>query len=196
MTEKEAFWRAVRDQAENMGLDFLGGAVSGGVMSGAGIAINAGLNEYGARRTGAEFQAMGDDVVQATIQEGLASDPSTQSYKLAVQLQQKLDAGQTLTNAEIGRLYQANVQAIDAEDGSGDLLLRAAEEVTQKGRVTNNTAIDILSNPTAINTLTQEAGLNISEDMSKSQQRKAVKNAVATLASCLLYTSPSPRDRG
>lgn len=194
MTEKEAFWRAVRDQAKNMGLDFLGGAVSGGVMSGAGIAINAGLNEYGARRTGAEFQAMGDDVVQATIQEGLASDPSTQSYKLAVQLQQKLDAGQTLTNAEIGRLYQANVQAIDAEDGSGDLLLRAAEEVTQKGRVTNNTAIDILSNPTAINTLTQEAGLNISEDMSKSQQRKAVKNAVATLARTQSGVSTNARE--
>lgn len=194
MTEKEAFWRAVRDQAENMGLDFLGGAVSGGVMSGAGIAINAGLNEYGARRTGAEFQAMGDDVVQATIQEGLASDPSTQSYKLAVQLQQKLDAGQTLTNAEIGRLYQANVQAIDAEDGSGDLLLRAAEEVTQKGRVTNNTAIYILSNPTAINTLTQEAGLNISEDMSKSQQRKAVKNAVATLARTQSDVSTNARE--
>lgn len=194
MTEKEAFWRAVRDQAENMGLDFLGGAVSGGVMSGAGIAINSGLNEYGARRTGAEFQAMGDDVVQATIQEGLASDPSTQSYKLAVQLQQKLDAGQTLTNAEIGRLYQANVQAIDAEDGSGDLLLRAAEEVTQKGRVTNNTAIDILSNPTAINTLTQEAGLNISEDMSKSQQRKAVKNAVATLARTQSGVSTNARE--
>lgn len=194
MTEKEAFWRAVRDQAENMVLDFLGGAVSGGVMSGAGIAINAGLNEYGARRTGAEFQAMGDDVVQATIQEGLASDPSTQSYKLAVQLQQKLDAGQTLTNAEIGRLYQANVQAIDAEDGSGDLLLRAAEEVTQKGRVTNNTAIDILSNPAAINTLTQEAGLNISEDMSKSQQRKAVKNAVAALARMQSDVSANTRE--
>lgn len=194
MTEKEAFWRAVRDQAENMGLDFLGGAVSGGVMSGAGIAINAGLNEYGTRRTGAEFQAMGDDVVQATIQEGLASDPSTQSYKLAVQLQQKLDAGQTLTNAEIGRLYQANVQAIDAEDGSGDLLLRAAEEVTKKGRVTNNTAIDILSNPTAINTLTQEAGLNISEGMSKSQQRKAVKNAVATLARTQSDVSTNARE--
>ena len=194
MTEKEAFWRAVRDQAENMGLDFLGGAVSGGVMSGAGIAINAGLNEYGARRTGAEFQAMGDDVVQATIQEGLASDPGTQSYKLAVQLQQKLDAGQTLTNAEIGRLYQANVQAIDAEDGSGDLLLRAAEEVTQKGRVTNNTAIDILSNPTAINTLTQEAGLNISEDMSKSQQRKAVKSAVEALARTQSDVSANTRE--
>ena len=94
----------------------------------------------------------------------------------------KLDAGQTLTNAEIGRLYQANVQAIDAEDGSGDLLLRAAEEVTQKGRVTNNTAIDILSNPAAINTLTQEAGAEHQRGHEQVQQRKAVKNAVATLA--------------
>lgn len=182
MDENEAFWHAVRDQAESMGLDFLGGAVSGGVMSGAGIAINAGLNEYGARRTGAEFQAMGDDVVQATIQEGLASDPSTQSYKLAVQLQQKLDAGQTLTNAEIGRLYQANVQAIDAEDGSGDLQLRAADEVARKGRVTNSTATDILDNPSVMNTLAQEAGLSVTEDMSKAQQRKAVKTAVEGLA--------------
>lgn len=182
MDENEALWHAVRDQAENMGLDFLGGAVSGGVMSGAGIAINAGLNEYGARRTGAEFQAMGDDVVQATIQEGLASDPSTQSYKLAVQLQQKLDAGETITNAELGRLYQANVQAIDAEDASGDILLRAADEVARKGRVTNSTATDILDNPSAMNTLAQEAGLSVTEDMSKAQQRKAVKTAVEGLA--------------
>ncbi len=183
MSEKEAFLHAVGDQALNMGLDFLGGAVSGGVMAGAGVGINAGLNEYTNRQTGREFQAMGDDVVQATIQEGLASDPSTQSYQLAQQLQQKLDAGQTLTDAEIGRLYQANIQAIDAEESSGDLLLRAAQEMTQKGRVTNNTAADILDNPSAINTLAQEAGLDIREDMSKSQQRKAVKTAVAALAS-------------
>ena len=83
---------------------------------------------------------------------------------------------------------------IDAEDGSGDLLLRAAEEVTQKGRVTNNTAIDILSNPTAITTLTQEAGLNISEDMSKSQQRKAVKSAVETLARAQSDVSANARE--
>lgn len=66
--------------------------------------------------------------------------------------------------------------------------------MTQKGRVTNNTAIDILSNPTAINTLTQEAGLNISEDMSKSQQRKAVKNAVATLARTQSDVSTNARE--
>lgn len=182
MDENEAFWHAVRDQVESMGLDFLGGAVSGGVMSGAGIAVNSGLNEYSARQTGAEFNAMGDDVVLATIQEGLASDPSTRSYQLAQQLQQKLDNGETITNAELGMLYQANVQAIEAEDASGDILLRAADEVARKGRVTNSTATDILDNPSAMNTLAQEAGLSVTEDMSKAQQRKAVKTAVEGLA--------------
>ena len=181
-SEAEATGLAVKDQALSMGLDFLGGAVSGGVMSGAGIAVNSGLNEYSARQTGAEFNAMGDDVVLATIQEGLASDPSTRSYQLAQQLQQKLDNGETITNAELGRLYQANVQAIDAEDASGDILLRAADEVARKGRVTNSTATDILDNPSAMNTLSQEAGLSVTEDMSKAQRRKAVKTAVEGLA--------------
>jgi hypothetical protein len=183
MDESEAFWHAVLDQAETMGLDFLGGAISGGVMSGGAIGINAIGSNINTRQTGAEFQAMGEDVVQATIQEGLVSDPSTQSYQLAQQLQQKLDNGETITSAELGRLYQANVQAIDAEEGAGDLLLRAAEELTQKGRVTNNMALDILGNPSAMTTLETEAGLTITENMSKAQQRKAVKSAVEALVS-------------
>ena len=181
MTDSEAFWRAVRDQALNMGLDFLGGAVSGGVMAGAGIAINKGMNAYNARKTGREFQAMGSDVVEATIQEGLESDPSSQSYQQAQQLQQKLDAGQSLTNAEVGKLYQSNVQAIAAEEGSGDLLQRATDEAETNGRISNNTALDILENPTALETLTQETGLTLTDGMTKSQQRGAVKTAVDTL---------------
>lgn len=183
MDEKSAFRRALLDQVEMMGLDFLGGAISGGAMSGAGIGINAGLNEYSAQQTGKDFAAMGDDVVLATIQEGLASDPSTRSYQLAQQLQQKLDAGETVTNAELGRLYQANVRAIDAEENSDDLLLRAADEVARKGGVTNSTATDILGNPSAVRTLAQDAGLSLADDMSKAQRRKAVKAAVETLAS-------------
>lgn len=132
---------------------------------------------------GATFQEMGDDVVLATIQEGLASDPSTRSYQLAQQLQQKLDAGETVTNAELGHLYQANVQAIDAEESSDDLLLRAADEAARKGGVTNSTATDILGNPSAVRTLAQDAGLSLADDMSKAQRRKAVKTAVETLAS-------------
>ena len=191
MDEKSAFRRALLDQVEMMGLDFLGGAISGGAMSGAGIGINAGLNEYSAQQTGKDFTAMGDDVVLATIQEGLTSDPSTRSYQLAQQLQQKLDAGETITNAELGRLYQANVQAIDAEESSNDLLLRAADEVARKGGVTNNTATDILGNPSAVRTLAQDAGLSLVDDMSKAQRRKAVKTAVETLASRSAATTES-----
>ena len=191
MDEKSAFRRALLDQVEMMGLDFLGGAISGGAMSGAGIGINAGLNEYSAQQTGKDFAAMGDDVVLATIQEGLASDPSTRSYQLAQQLQQKLDAGETVTNAELGRLYQANVRAIDAEENSDDLLLRAADEVARKGGVTNSTATDILGNPSAVRTLAQDAGLSLADDMSKAQRRKAVKAAVETLASRSTATTES-----
>ena len=191
MDEKSAFRRALLDQVEMMGLDFLGGAISGGAMSGAGIGINAGLNEYSAQQTGKGFAAMGDDVVLATIQEGLASDPSTRSYQLAQQLQQKLDAGETVTNAELGHLYQANVQAIDAEENSDDLLLRAADEVARKGGVTNSTATDILGNPSAVRTLAQDAGLSLADDMSKAQRRKAVKAAVETLASRSTATTES-----
>lgn len=140
---------------------------------------------------GATFQEMGDDVVLATIQEGLASDPSTRSYQLAQQLQQKLDAGETVTNAELGRLYQANVRAIDAEENSDDLLLWAADEVARKGGVTNSTATDILGNPSAVRTLAQDAGLSLADDMSKAQRRKAVKAAVETLASRSTATTES-----
>ena len=40
MSRDEAFAMAVRDQAQEMGLDFLGGAISGGVMAGASVGIN------------------------------------------------------------------------------------------------------------------------------------------------------------
>lgn len=183
MTDTEAFWHSVLDQAQTMGLDFLGGAVSGGVMSGGAIGINAAGNAVYNNQAGAEFQAMGEDVVQAVIEEGLSSDPSTRSYQLAQQLQQKLANGESITNGELGRLYQANVQAIDAEEGSGDLLTRAAEEVAQRGQVTNSTANDILGNPRALSTLRANTELELSEDMSKSQRRKAVKSAVEALAS-------------
>ncbi len=47
-SEKEAFGRAVGDQAAQMGLSFLGGALSGGVMGGAAVAMNAiGTANYG-----------------------------------------------------------------------------------------------------------------------------------------------------
>ena len=51
MSEKDAFWRVFLDQAQQMGVDFLGGAISGGVMAGGSIAVNAAANYAAAAPT-------------------------------------------------------------------------------------------------------------------------------------------------
>lgn len=165
--------------------EFVGGAVAGGVLGGAQIGalgIADRMQNPAGRGIGGALSAMGDEVVQATIREGLDSDPSTESYRLARQLQRRAEAGETIPDAELGRLYQANVQAIEAEESSGGLLLRAAEEAARNGRVSNRTAGSILGNPSAVSTLSAEAGLALDDTMSQAQRRAAVKRAVEALA--------------
>lgn len=179
-SEAEATGLAVKDQALSMGVDFLGGALSGGIMSGV-AGVGHVMTNY---QSGRQFNAMdlSTEDIQAFIDEGLASDPSTQAYKLATEAQQKLAAGGTLTAYELGNLYQANVRAISMEDDGAALLEHAAQEIAQGKRMTNREAKAILDSPSALRTLTEEAGLSISEDMSKSQQREAVRSAVYALA--------------
>ncbi|MBQ6048688.1 MAG: hypothetical protein IJL40_05085, partial [Oscillospiraceae bacterium] len=177
--EKEAFGIAVAERMEELGLDILGGALSGGIMAGVGSSFNA----VQFNRSGAELQEMGPEVVQAIVDEGLASDPSTDSYRFAEQLQQRMAAGEQIGNLELGQLYQANVQAIDQEDNAEVILSRAAREVQDGGHVSNRMVTDILEDVNAVNRLTRETGLALTDDMTRSQRRSAVKNAIETLAS-------------
>ena len=190
MSEDEAFWHAVTDQAETMGLDFLGGAISGGVMSGGAVGINAGLNAYTAQQTGAEFSAMGDDVVDAIIEEGLASDPSTNSYQIAQQLQQKRANGEQITNMELGRLYRANVVAIDAETEHSQNDAETVNDVPESTRtaiemlvngeqISGNQAARIAQNQDAVALLSRLTGTEIDTDAPLSR----VKSDIRSLAS-------------
>ena len=190
MSEDEAFWHAVTDQAETMGLDFLGGAISGGVMSGGAVGINAGLNAYTAQQTGAEFSAMGDDVVDAIIEEGLASDPSTNSYQIAQQLQQKHANGEQITNMELGRLYRANVVAIDAETEHSQNDAETVNDVPESTRtaiemlvngeqISGNQAARIAQNQDAVALLSRLTGTDIDTDAPLSR----VKSDIRSLAS-------------
>lgn len=75
MSEKQAFWRVFLDQAQQMGLDFAGGALSGGVMAGGSIAINASANYAAAapeRQTGRTNSAI-SDAYAAMEQSGMFS---------------------------------------------------------------------------------------------------------------------------
>lgn len=64
---------------------------------------------------------------------------------------------------------------------AGTLLRQAAEQAAQNGGVTNRTAEAILADQGSLDALTEAAGLTLDEDMTQSQRRAAVKNAVADL---------------
>ena len=176
MTREEAMGKAVADQAAQMGLDFLGGAISGGVMSG-GASVGNAVSTY---NTGRALNRMNleEGDLQAIIQEGLASDPSTRSYQEAVRLQQQMEQGKTPGTYQLGSLYRANIRAIDAEQQGAELLQRARQELDERGSVRNGTARSILENVNAVNTLTAQAGLNLTDSMNQRQRREAVKQAI------------------
>ena len=76
-SEKEAFRQALLEQAQTMGLDFLGGALSGGVLSGAAIAGNTLL-------TRAQREAQSGRVTNRTAEEILDSPETMQELGVTV----------------------------------------------------------------------------------------------------------------
>lgn len=122
MSKEDAKRQAVLDYIGQVAWAGAGGALSGAAMGGTVNTFHYAGNAVAARNTrnlGQQFQQMGGDVVAAIIQEGLASDPSTGSYQMAQKLQEKVDAGKTVTAQELGQLYQANVETISQEQETG-----------------------------------------------------------------------------
>lgn len=110
MSERDAFLRAVTDQAESMGLDFLGGALSGGVMAGGSIAINsaveAGISNRQAEQI-LESPAM-LDVLEETAGLELTEDMSKAQKRAAVKRAMAALAGEP-SSTPAGGQEQAQV---------------------------------------------------------------------------------------
>ena len=122
-TKGEAFGKVLAEQAAAIGLDALGGAISGGVMGG-GSALNYSLQTSD---TGQAMRAMGMDDATAKqfVDTGLKAAPDSASYQVAAQMQAKLNKGKTLTAEDKGRLAQANPQMAQSviRQGSGSVRL-------------------------------------------------------------------------
>ncbi len=120
MSQERAFARAMADQAATMGLDWLGGAISGGTL-GSLAAIDYKVHTS---RVAKQIKGMNltDADVQAFIDSGLESGEGTASYQLAKEMQNKLDSGKKLSDYDVARLCQANAAAVQAEeaDRSGE----------------------------------------------------------------------------
>ena len=73
-------------------------------------------------------------------------------------------------------------EAAPQATADNELLTQAAEQASQNGSVSGKTADRILADQDAMAALEQAAGQVVQDGMTKSQQRKAVKSAVETLA--------------
>lgn len=125
MSESDALWHAVRDQALNMGLDFLGGALSGAAMSGPVAGVNAISRANAENRTGRALGAEGADTL---VNIGLSMDGEAKA--LAEKLNAKQKSGKALTNREVGQLYRAISMSVDGEGvgASGNPTVSSARE--------------------------------------------------------------------
>lgn len=85
-------------------------------------------------------------------------------------------------------------EATPQATAANELLTQAAEQASQNGSVSGKTADRILADQDAMAALEQAAGQVVQDGMTKSQQRKAVKNAVAALARTQSDVSTNARE--
>lgn len=85
-------------------------------------------------------------------------------------------------------------EATPQATAANELLTQAAEQASQNGSIHGKMADRILADQDAMAALEQAAGRVVQDGMTKSQQRKAVKSAVATLARTQSDVSTNARE--
>jgi hypothetical protein len=94
----KALLSALGDRGKELGLDILGVFLSGLFLSGAKSGYNA-----------VQFNRMGQEVFDTGSYEdyislGLLADHNTEAYRYAQEIRERLNAGRTVTNIEMGQL--------------------------------------------------------------------------------------------
>ena len=130
MTREEAFGAAFADQAESIGLDALGGMLSGGVMGGGGAVVNS-VAMYNTKKTYGPYQG-------ALVSKSLEIDPDN---KFAQRMQSRIDAGKKLSGSQISYLVELNDTALYAQDKSA--IQNAAKDALTKYGETGD--VDVIS---------------------------------------------------
>lgn len=181
--------------SEEAAYSFMLGALTAGLMEGGHITAS----DIDLGKTGAAIKNAGQ--YEALLENALALDPSSEAYKMASGMQSgslhasDINIGQLLAAyAEAGGnldfmatpTAEADQQTTTAT--ADDLLAEAAAQVAQGGTVTNRTAERILADQGAVSAL----GMTVDSTMTRSQQRAAVKSAVASLASRESGTDGAP----
>ena len=104
-SESAAFGLALADKAMSLGADFLGGAISGSVTSGARVAAGRVLSDVELRQSGKVLRERDANAAELLIRKAQEADAGSDVYKNAAALQQKLDNGGKISDYEIGKLF-------------------------------------------------------------------------------------------
>ena len=134
MSESDAIWRAVADQALSLGVDFLGGFISGGVLGGAGAIANTAVKSANAKKT------YGNNIQDLLIE---SAEIGGSNAALVDKLVDKYGKKGTLSGSDLYRLVDANDAAIKSGDktaianyltklGEGGNVGRVADVVLKK----------------------------------------------------------------
>ena len=107
MSEAEASRQTMLDLAIQMGWDFVGGMLSGGIMGGVTTPIQ------NVQQKNAEALAMYGDYAGDLVGEALELNPDS---NFANRMQGRLDAGKDLSGGQLNRLVQQNEKAIMQQD--------------------------------------------------------------------------------
>lgn len=121
MSERDAMAAMVKDFAEEDGLSFLAGGLSGWAMSGTYAALGRGASEANIQWTAAQAIQRGE--VQDVIDLGFAQGEGTRAYAQAEQVQKTMDEGGEATQkavASVLREYVKEQREAAEEAQSGD----------------------------------------------------------------------------
>lgn len=110
LNEGKTLKQVIVDHLMALGLDVLGGAISGGLMGGGGVAVNA----IGNTIQGIDYKKtyganVGDTLAAKAVE--LTSD-----NKFAQKMQSKVENGEELSNRQVGKLAQNNKTALQEQN--------------------------------------------------------------------------------
>ena len=161
----------------------LGGALSGGVLGGSGLAIYSGKTAMADYNLGKAYKDNAADIINEAKETG-----GKDAVALANKLEEYAANGRSISNTSLGRLYRYNVQYAQTSDRTDYLNNIGSANASDNsdaigtliygGTISNKQAENILNDPAALSYLEKTAGTTIDRTKTLAEQRRAVKNSI------------------
>ena len=165
---------------ERLGETALSSTLTFGMMDVPGATVNVIGNKANVNRLGQIGSEYNVDA-EAVIAEGLEMPKNTEAYQTAVELKAKVDAGQTVSDAELGRAVVANEMAIQQNQVTDE----AAQPAEKAQKALENLARDAVAyrenfqqaEPTQSETVSEQATVpyNVMSDTNPVRQKKVAE---------------------